>query len=96
MRSEVENVVAMIKTGVHELILSAMHNLVAARMKLTMRPVGPSFTSNPGSAVLDLDQRDFSRTQMAQIFSFLADLTKIQTETELTRLEGSLPLRKVI
>ena len=60
MRNEVQIVVAIVETRLYEAISFSMDNLVVPRLELAMRRVVNSSTRNPGSVVLDADQRNFS------------------------------------
>ena len=59
VRSEMEKVVATVKTGLHEEILTAMEKLVVPSVELVMRSAGNFSACKPSSVVLGPDQKEF-------------------------------------
>ena len=82
--NEVNNAVATFKARVYDAILAEMHSLVILRVELVLKSINVSSERDPGSAVLNRDQRDFSEN--ADGFLITASC-RLDSNTDLNRID---------
>ena len=73
VRSEVDSVMTTVETRVQDAVLTAIENLVRARVELAMNSANVSSGRSVDGSVLELDQRDFSGILKAYKWPLLAE-----------------------
>ena len=83
VRSEVDSVMTMVESRVHDAVLTVREKLVIRKVEQAMKWVNASSGQDTVSVVLELDQRDFS-TNIEGLQ--MTALSRINSNTDLNRI----------